>query len=97
MKNLFSIIPFIAGVCFPVFLSGNLAAQNNPKTLAAAIMADSRLDTVQARALSQAVKKYVTATGDRDFLFLAITDKTILQHYLAFKKMGNYSALIINN
>ncbi len=90
MKNVFSIIPFMAGICFPVFLSGNLAAQNNPKTLAAAIMADSRLDTVQARALRLLtgfaagtsygeVKKYMTTTGDRDFLFSAINDKTILQ------------------
>lgn len=172
MKKIFSIIPFMAGICFPVFLSGNLAAQNNPKTLAATILADSRLDTVQARALRlltgfaagtsygevwirdfntfingslqvlppakvkemlllffrmqgadgnipdgviprskahagyeyrysdlapewaahkntvetdqesslvQAIKKYVTVTGDRDFLFSVINDKTILQ------------------
>ncbi|WP_089904304.1 glucosidase family protein [Chitinophaga arvensicola] len=172
MKKIFSIIPFIAGIGFPVFLSGNLAAQNNPKNLAATILADSRLDTVQARALRlltdftagtsygevwirdfntfingslqvlphaqvkemlllffrmqaadgnipdgviprakanggyqyrysdlapewaahkntvetdqetsliQAIKKYVTATGDQAFLFLVINDKTILQ------------------
>lgn len=172
MKKYFSIIPFIAGITAPVFLPGNLAAQPGSRPLAAAVMADSRLDTVQARALRlltgfsagtsygevwirdfntfingslqvlppeqvkemlllffrmqgedgnipdgvipkekanvgyqyrysdlapqwaahkntvetdqessliQAVRKYVAVTGDRDFLFLAINDKTILQ------------------
>lgn len=51
MKKTFSIIPFIAGITVPVFLSGNVAAQNNTRTLAATVLADSRLDTVQARAL----------------------------------------------
>lgn len=47
MKNAFLVIPFMAaGICFPVFLSGNLAAQNNPKTLAFAIMANSRPDLI---------------------------------------------------
>ncbi|WP_429063372.1 hypothetical protein [Chitinophaga sp. W2I13] len=51
MKKVFSIIPFIAGITAPVFLSGNATAQDNTRTLAAAVLADSRLDTVQARAL----------------------------------------------
>ncbi|MEZ2440505.1 hypothetical protein AB6805_02200 [Chitinophaga sp. RCC_12] len=51
MKKTFSIIPFIAGITAPVFLSGNATAQDNTRTLAAAVLADSRLDTVQARAL----------------------------------------------
>jgi hypothetical protein len=51
MKKSFSIIPFIAGITAPVFLSGNVTAQDNARTLAATVLADSRLDTVQARAL----------------------------------------------
>lgn len=51
MKKVFSIIPFIAGITAPVFLSGNATAQDNTRTLAAAVLADIRLDTVQARAL----------------------------------------------
>ncbi|SKD10296.1 hypothetical protein SAMN05660461_6203 [Chitinophaga ginsengisegetis] len=51
MKKTLSIIPIIAGITAPVFLSGNVTAQNNTRTLATAVLADSRLDTVQARAL----------------------------------------------
>jgi len=132
MKNIFSIIPFMAGICFPVFLSGNLAAQNNPKTLAAAILADSRLDTIKARTLRlltgftagtsygevwirdfntfingsllvlpPAQVKDVTATGDRNFLFSVINDKTILQRmeasmeYLLKERWSEKYGLII--
>ena len=47
-----SIIPIIAGFTLPVFFGETSYAQNKEqKVLAAAILKDSRLDTVQARAL----------------------------------------------